>query len=71
MALRITPKIKQYGIHAAKKHHGMLAVESSDQPQSLHYDCIDCGTWNRKWMNRVDGAGASNGFGSHRQKQLA
>jgi hypothetical protein len=71
MAVRITPEIKQYGIHTAKKHHGMLAVKNSEQLQLLHFDCIDFGTWNRKWMRHVDGTGISNSLGNHRQKQLA
>lgn len=71
MAVRITSEIKQYGIHTAMKHYGMLAVENSEQLQLLHYDCIDFGTWIRKWMRHVDGTGISNGLGNHRQKQLA
>lgn len=71
MAVRITPEIKQYGIHSAKKHHGMLAVEKSEKLQLLHFDCVDFSTWMRKWKRRVDGTGTSNTLGKHRQKQLA
>ncbi len=70
MAVRITPEIKQYSIHDAQKHHGILAVEKSDQLQLLHFDCVDFSTWLRKWKKRIDGTGTSNTMGIPRQKQL-
>lgn len=69
MALKISPKIKEYGIHGPQKGSG-IAIENTKNIQLLHFDCVDIDSWKLKLDRQLDGSAKANTWRDNRRRQL-
>lgn len=69
MAVKISPKIKKYGIHGPH-YQSDIDIKNTNLIQLLHYDCVGIEDWKRKWDSRLDGSARASHLSNKRKKQL-
>lgn len=70
MALRVSPKIRIYGVHGPKEYDKNTTVmENTNTVRLLHFDCVGFDNWNTKWKRRTDGTCNSQTMRPNRLRQ--